>query len=153
TLLYRYALINQDLGRIDDALAAATESVAVVEEIRARLVPRDFLKRGYSETRQERFGLTIALLYKKGQYEQALGVREKARARAFLDLLASRDAEPAAAPAAQAGTQVDPNGLASESTARPASASDIAETAHRLNSAILSYWVSDDETYIWVVRE
>lgn len=152
-VLYRFALIYGDLNRIDEALAAATEGVEVVEQIRARLVPRDFLKRGFSDTYQEIFGVTLALLYKRGEYERALVVSEQARARAFLDLLASRDAPASGAAPAGLEKQVDPNSLASESAARPASAADIAETARRLKSAIVSYWVSDDETFIWVVRD
>jgi len=153
TLVYRQAQIDDDLGRIDEALAAATEGVAVVEDIRARLIPRDFLKRGFSDTRQEIFGLTISLLYKRGDYERALVVSEQARARAFLDLLASRDSSPSGTAASAVATGVDPKGLASEAAAQPASAADIAETAHRLKSAIVSYWVSDEQTFIWVVRE
>lgn len=91
TLYYQRASINRALGRLDQALEDAREGVRRVEEIRARLVPLDFMKRGFSELHQAMFGFTLALSNQRGQPEQALQVSEQARARAFLDLLASRD--------------------------------------------------------------
>ena len=151
-LYYRLALYTDKLGQGDAALAAATEGVEVAEQLRAKLVPRDFLKRGFSDISQNIFGLTISFLYKRGDFERALVTSEQARARAFLDLLASRDTA-AARSSGAVDKAVDPNNLASESAARTANAADISETSHRLGSTLVSYWVSDDETFIWVVRD
>ncbi len=90
-LFYQRASINRALGRIDAALDDAREAVGRLEGIRSRLVPMDFMKRGFSELHQSLYGLTLALMIQRGEPEQALIVSEQARARAFLDLLASRD--------------------------------------------------------------
>jgi tetratricopeptide (TPR) repeat protein len=90
-LLYRAARINRDAGRPDEALARASEAIEVLEDLRGRLVPLDYLKRGFSDRWQTLFGLTLGLLHARGEHERAVATAELARARAFLDLLASRD--------------------------------------------------------------
>ena len=182
TLFYNRAAINRALGRFDAALEDAREGVRRVEEIRARLVPLDFMKRGFSELHQAMFGFALALSHQRGQAEQALLLSEQARARAFLDLLASRDLvaspKPAAAPAPPAAAvpaDPAPSGsapsgirgsgergapappaadlaLASYAAANTASAADIGATAARLRTTLLAYWVNDDEVLAWIVR-
>ena len=182
-LFYQRATIHRALGRLDRALQDAREGVKIVEEIRARLVPLDFMKRGFSELHQSIFGMTVALINQRGEPEGALIVSEQARARAFLDLLASREpslpspgvapspvvvatAVPAAppdlgstAPAVRGGgetlspiAKVPDLSLSSYASATTASAADIAATATRLQTTLLAYWVSDEETYAWIVR-
>jgi CHAT domain-containing protein/tetratricopeptide (TPR) repeat protein len=85
------ALINKALRRYDDALADARRSVEIVEEIRGQLVPLDFMKRGFGDAYQSIFGLTISLAHARGESDNSLMVSEQARARAFLDLLGSRN--------------------------------------------------------------
>src|SRR5262245_51414802 len=90
-LYFQRASINRLAGRIDPALEDAREAVRLVEEIRSSLVPVDFMKRGFSDLHQSLYGLTLGLMIQRGQPEQALIISEQARARAFLDLLASRN--------------------------------------------------------------
>ena len=85
------ASINRQAGRIDPALDDAREAVRRVEDLRTTLVPVDFMKRGFSEVHQSLYGLTLALMIQRGQPEQALTISEQGRARAFLDLLASKN--------------------------------------------------------------
>lgn len=150
-LLHRQALILRALGRTDPALAAATEAIDAVEQIRARLVPLDFMKRGFGEMSQNVHALTIALLHARGEHARAMEVSERARARAFLDLLVSRQGDGASTtlpgPLARDGADA---AVVSQRAATPSTAADIAATAVRIRSTILSYWVSDAETFIWV---
>lgn len=90
-LYYQRASINRQAGRIDPALDDAREAVRRVEDLRTRLVPMDFMKRGFSDIHQSLYGMTLALMTQRGQPEQALAISEQARARAFLDLLASKN--------------------------------------------------------------
>ena len=182
-LFYQRATIHRALGQLDRALEDAREGVKIVEEIRGRLVPLDFMKRGFSELHQSIFGLTVALINQRGEPEGALIVSEQARARAFLDLLASREPSgrslgAAASPVvAKALTSTPPElegstatavrgggegvapltagaelSLTSYASAATASAAEIAATATRLQTTLLAYWVSDEETYAWIVR-
>jgi CHAT domain-containing protein len=150
TVLFWAALIYGDMGRTDEALAAVSEGIETLERIRARLVPLDFMKRGFGERWQELYGATIAILQRRGDHDQALTTSEQARARAFLDLLASRQLADRDTAPAPASVDLRQGGVASKAAARTVSAAEIAATATRLSSAILSYWVSADDVFIWV---
>ena len=160
SLLIRRAKVLRTLGRISAALADAQAGTRVLEEMRRRLVPLDFMKRGFAESNQEVYGLTISLLCARGEEAESLVVSEQARARAFLDLLASRSVvdRPAAAavipmlpsPGPGRSDSAMPS-LVSFAAAAPASAQDIAKIASRLQSTILAYWVDTDALYVWIV--
>jgi CHAT domain-containing protein/tetratricopeptide (TPR) repeat protein len=226
---------EEKLGQNDLALADVREALKVIEGLRARLVPSDFLKRGFGEKTLEAFDYSVALLQAMNRPEQAIEVAEQARARAFLDLLASHQltlhrpaappavvteksvlaekslpaekslaeqksvaanqtvasdgpmarspdgaissgsiSSPISSPAAQPNATQSPTaelqqrGGTSARTARPpsspepelasvASASssslhEMQEQAARLHSTIVSYWVSDEATYVWVLN-
>ena len=138
------AWILAKLGRYEEALADSRESMAIVEEIRKRLVPSDFLKRGYGERVQVGYARGVYLLSELGRDREALEIAEQGRARAFLDLLAGRE---------NAATQVaGRDDLMSETLAHPLKAADTARVATRLKSTLVSYWVNDETTLIWVNR-
>lgn len=82
-------------ARGDTAGAAADLAAGIVmaEEARARSLPLDFMKRGFSEWQQELFTSSIALSMQMGDTRTALETAERARARSFLDLLATRDSK------------------------------------------------------------
>ena len=64
----------------------------MIETVRSRLVPADFFKQRYTATRSEGvYSYAIALELEQGNARAALETAELARARAFIDLLASRD--------------------------------------------------------------
>ena len=127
-LYFQRASINRHAGRIAPALEDAREAVRRVEDLRTRLVPVDFMKRGFSDIHQSLYGLTLALMTQRGQPEEALAISEQARARAFLDLLASKNLLTAAKPDAvspRALTTVPitpaPSGASGEPASPPAS--------------------------------
>lgn len=186
--LRQRALVYADMGEYRAALPDIQEALALIEEIRAKLVPADFLKQGYGDTNQAYFNFAISLHERLGEAKEAMLVAEEARARAFLDLLATRSAEEgipekkdpgsdklevrqtsAAQPKALSrrpsiglttrGSSVLPletaNGapvLSSAVSAAPPGFDEIASIAQRLQSTLLSFWVSSDETCVWVLK-
>jgi CHAT domain-containing protein/tetratricopeptide (TPR) repeat protein len=156
-LLHLKAHAEDGLGDINAALTDARGALDAIEEQRANLTPSDFMKRGFADATQELLGEMIGLLQKGGNDREALELSERVRARALLDLLASRDREEkaerehlAAAPAAQA----DDGGpdLSSLASAVPLSLAEMTGVARRLDSTLLVYWVeSEESTYIWVL--
>jgi CHAT domain-containing protein/tetratricopeptide (TPR) repeat protein len=89
--LHYRALARQRLGRNEEALADAREEVRVLEQLRERLVGSDLMKRGFADQYRAAYSLAIELLSERGRHAEAFEVAEQARARAFVDLLASRD--------------------------------------------------------------
>ena len=144
------------LGRYDEALTDAQESMAIVEEIRTRLIPSDFLKRGYAERVQRQYLRVVELLSRLGQGAQALESAERGRGRAFLDLLAARESTDALlvtrGDAAAAPGVAPASSLASASLGQPLNMAAIEQTAARLKSTLVTYWVSDDAIVIWAIR-
>lgn len=77
-------------GQFDAAERDLREGIATIEDMRAKTIPMDFMKRGFMEMHQIMFAEQIELLAQQGRWQIALETAEQARARAFLDLLASR---------------------------------------------------------------
>jgi CHAT domain-containing protein len=141
--LGRRAAAHAALGDATAALADINAALEFLEGLRIRLVPSDFLKQDFNLAQQYIYSQAIALQVEHKQERQALETSELARARAFLDLLASRNvqvkerdrnelaslrAAPPHAPerlALQAANQTPPSGLTLRgdapvrSTARP----------------------------------
>ena len=165
TAYHRRTDVNLALGNDAAALADIRSAIARTEELRTKLVPSDFFKERYSALSQDAYGLAITLQLRQQHTRDALETAELGRARAFLDLLASRDvaSPPEAAPAPSAVAPRDARGpqtdvaafirqLPSSVAARAATADDLAALAARLSSTLLMYWVTPDEVCIWVVR-
>lgn len=87
------ARVELKLGQTAAALDDVREALGVVEQLRARSVPTDFMKRGFAEQYQGLFSQAIELHQQMAQPERALEVAEQARARALLDVLATRDVQ------------------------------------------------------------
>jgi CHAT domain-containing protein len=130
----------QELGRFEEASADLKQALAAVEDLRRHALPDDFLKRGFGQRYQWVSATSVSLLQAQGRARDGLETAERARARAFLDLLASRRQSSSAQADAAGGR------------AAPAAFPEMVAAAKRLNSTILAYWVSDDETFVWVVR-
>jgi tetratricopeptide (TPR) repeat protein len=73
------------------ALADTREALRAIEQLRERLVPNDFMKRGFADQYPRLYASAIELLHQSGRAAEALETAEQARARAFLDLLAARE--------------------------------------------------------------
>jgi CHAT domain-containing protein/tetratricopeptide (TPR) repeat protein len=188
------ARVEDKLGRTAEALADVQENLARIEEIRAHLAPSDFYRRDFSDLHAKTFSLAIDLLLRENRPSEALEVADRARARGFVDLLASRKVEignaerqklealqkaegeiqESAAPKATAANSAATNELASRG-AKPllttrggaklpvepnllsvtstgsASLQQMREQAARLHSSIVTYWVGEDATFVWVL--
>ncbi|MEO7274531.1 MAG: CHAT domain-containing protein, partial [Vicinamibacterales bacterium] len=125
------------LGRYDDANTDLTRLLTMIERVRESTLPADYLRRGYGARHQDVFAAAVKLRQAQGRPREALETAERARSRAFLDLLASRGAGAAATRAAARGTA--------------ASFEQMTATARRLDSTILAFWVGDSTTTAWLV--
>ena len=128
----------QALGRFEAASTDLQGALVAVEDLRVHTVSDDFLKRGFAQRYQWVFASSISLLQAQGRAREAIETAEQARARAFLDLLASR----------QPGNE--PN-TAGRRGAAPATFPQMVAAAARLRSTVVAYWVNDTETFVWVV--
>lgn len=86
---HRQARAARALGRGEEALALLVAATARIEAIRAAL-ETDPGKIGFLEERQAPFHELVDLLVERGEPLAALAAAERARARAFVDLLAGR---------------------------------------------------------------
>lgn len=132
-----YAALGNDAAALDDLRTAMT----AIETVRRRLVPADFLKQQFHLALEDLYSRTIAIQIRNRQAGDALETAEHARARAFVDLLASRDL----------GAGGEGGALRSDSSVPAASRADLVAAAARLRSTILAYWVAEDEVFVWVV--
>jgi CHAT domain-containing protein len=123
--------------QFERASADLRRVIAAIETLRANTVADDFLKRGFGQRYQGIFSASIALFEDQGQSREAIETAERARARAFLDLLASRGRTASAS--APAGSSA-------------ASFADIVATAARQRSTVVAYWVGPAQTFVWVIR-
>lgn len=190
------ARVEDKLGHTAEALADVQENLGRIEEIRAHLAPSDFYRRDFSDLHAQTFSLAIDLLLRENRPSEALEVADRARARGFVDLLASRKIEigsaereklealqkaegeiqtSAAAATATAADSSATNQLASRGAkpllatrggtklpAEPellsvtstgsASLQQMREQAVRLHSSIVTYWVGQDATFVWVLH-
>ncbi|MBZ5551268.1 MAG: CHAT domain-containing protein [Acidobacteriia bacterium] len=85
------AEVRELQGDLPGAMEDALEVIRVTEGIRERLVPLDFMKQGFSSYYQLGYSFLVGLYHRLGKPEKALEVAELARARAFLDLLATKE--------------------------------------------------------------
>jgi CHAT domain-containing protein len=151
------------LARTQEALRDIRQLNESLEQARAKLVPSDFMKQGFSDTDRRVTTLSIHILLDSGEEREALETAERARGRAFLDLLATKSISTDPLPNREnevakplllmrGGTNSSgPGALPSPGSASPASAEDALALARRLDSTILVYWVDDNSTIIWTV--
>jgi CHAT domain-containing protein len=140
------AEVRRHAGERSLAVRDAREAVAVLERLRENSLPFDRLKAGFDEGFSWVHGRLVRLLAETGQEVEALEASERARARAFADLLASRELD-----AATASSALRTAGRPSHLLAPIVTATAIANQARQLNSAVLSYWIDEDGLMIWVV--
>ncbi len=133
------------LGHVEAAYRDNAEALAVVEQMRANLAPEDRFRQNFSDTIGAFVTSTIHVLTRLGRHAEALDVSERARARAFLDLLASRDVAVASASDAREAEQ------RRLIAAGPMSHDAMRVSLAGLRSTLVSYWIAPDEAYVWVM--
>jgi CHAT domain-containing protein len=125
------------LGKTEDALRDSRQLMDSVEEARRKLVPTDFMKQGFSNTDRDVTSLSIQILLDNHEDREALETAERARSRALLDLLATKN--------------VRRDSASSANRSRAATTENAIALARRLHSTIVAYWVDDCTTIIWTV--
>ena len=172
------AEVHAALGNDEAALADLQSAMATIETVRSRLVRADFFKQQFHLAQEDLYSRAIALQLRRGRHAEALETAERARSRAFVDLLASRDLAPltggdvprdgATVGGATDRTDTLPlvfrgggsspaggfdtgGGLRSDTAAPAATSADLIATAARLRSTLIAYWVTRDQVFIWVV--
>ncbi|HUL73663.1 MAG TPA: CHAT domain-containing tetratricopeptide repeat protein, partial [Vicinamibacterales bacterium] len=145
------AMVNLDLG--NDAAAVADHDAALreLEDLHAHLAADDFLKQGFEDLWAPSYSLAIELHFRRGDVREALETAERARSRALLDLLASRETRASHASPVLTTRGANPASLRSDASVESATMADLAATAAQLHSSLLLYWVADDKIYEWVV--
>ena len=140
------AEVRRRAGQRDLAVRNARDAVMVLERLRQNSLPFDRLRAGFDEGFSWVHGRLVRLLAETGQQVEALEASERARARAFADLLASRELGRPVAPG-----ELRKIGRPSHLHAPVATAAAMATQAGALNSTILSYWIDEDGLLIWVI--
>ena len=135
------------LGDLEAAYRDNAEALGVVEEMRRNLSPEDRYRQNFSDTLNELFTSAIRVLTRLGRHAEALDVAEQARARAFLDLLASRDVTAESAPGAR---ETERRRLIAEA---PLSHDAMRAALAGLHSTLVSYWVAPDGAHVWVIGD
>jgi CHAT domain-containing protein/tetratricopeptide (TPR) repeat protein len=152
TRLDNRAWVLESLGRFEAALVDSREALGVIEQTRTRLIPADFLRQGYSDAVQNAYLRIVRLLSSLGRPVEALETAEQGRARAFLDLLAARDANPDIALTTRgAATTPKPSEATPDPAATPVGVREMGAIARRLQSTIVTYWVNEDMVLAWVL--
>ena len=128
--LYRAAQVERRAGDRVAALAFLDRCLEVIEDMRRRVVPFDESLVGFLEDKQEVFAESVDLRMELGRAEEALATCERARARAFVDLLADH-----------------PETRAAELPVVAA----LRGAARRHGAAIVEYFVGRSRTFVWVL--
>jgi CHAT domain-containing protein len=178
---YGNGRILKRAGRDEDALASILAAIAIIEGMTPDLLPSDAAKSGFFEERQAVFEDAASLLIDLGRPEQALEIAERARSRAFLDLLGSgeharpipvgvpdggagdgeqpSEAQPeTGAPdverggaAAAAASHAPVAPLPNDATLEPPGLDSIREEAKVRDAPIVEYFTTPDRLLAWLV--
>ncbi len=133
--MYRWRARSLDkLGRLEEAAHDMLEAVRMANTIRGNLVPEDEFRRAHGNAQEDFADDAIEVLWRAGRKQEAFHTAEQFRARAFLDLMASR------APAGERPAFSD-----------PPSPDALSALAMRRREPILSYWVHPQGVYLWLV--
>lgn len=145
-------------GRSAEALPDVRAALTITEKLRAQVVPTDFLKRGYAEAWDDLIDFGVDLFSRSGLHEDALAAAEQGRARAFLDLLATRSlldrveraaATPDRLTAPPDGSE-EPH-IASFASAPTPTVASIRAAAQMSKTTVLIYRVTERATFIWAI--
>ena len=159
--LIERAQVRQARGDLDDAKRDLGGVIDRIEQFRASLAPVDFLKQGFGERFADAYGAMVSLLVKQRRDGEALATAERARSRAFADLLVARHAADADA-VADATSEwrlgvvpapaVEPRaGTRSPEAVQALDEAALRALAARLQTTLVVYWIHRDGSHAWVV--
>ena len=145
--------------RLDEAELTLADVITRLETYRANLAPVDFLKRGFAERFSDAYALMVDLMMRRDRPREALTAAERARSRAFADLLAVRRAKESAdadtgrwllGTSGGVGASAEPLSD-SPRTVPSLDASGLIRLADRLSTTLVIYWTHPMGSYVWVV--
>jgi CHAT domain-containing protein len=145
--------------RLDEAELTLADVITRLETYRSNLAPVDFLKRGFGERFSDAYALMVDLMMRRDRPREALTAAERARSRAFADLLAARRAkEREEADTARwllggaGGLSVTATQTSDSPRAVPSlDAAALVRLADQLSSTLVIYWINPMGSYVWVV--
>ncbi len=120
-------------GKLPQAEAKLTAAVEVIESLRPGLADKN--KISIFDKQVPFYTLLQRTLVAQGKTTHALEISERGRARAFVELLASRSSQPRTTPV----------------NLQPPSITDIQRIAKEQNATLVEYSILEDDLYIWVV--
>jgi len=143
-------------GNIAAALADQRAAVDEIERVQSTLAASDFLKQGFAAMWARSYSVAVDLEARQGDWRGALETAERARARAFVDLMASRNGaahkpEPSGELIWRGLRPETPIALRSDATAAPSTLADLSAVAARQHTTLLEYWLGEAALYAWVV--
>ncbi|HEY2150768.1 MAG TPA: CHAT domain-containing protein, partial [Vicinamibacterales bacterium] len=142
-------------GNLQGALADQRAAVAVLEGMQSTLGASDFLKQGFAAWWVRTYSVAIDLEVRQDDWRTALETAELARARAFVDLIASRQSTTHNVDATSGltwrGAAAGPITVRSDSSALPSTVAELTAQAARLRTTLLEYWQGENDLYVWVV--
>ncbi len=157
-LLAIRAMAFAKLGKKDESLVNIRNALSAVESKRKQLIPTDYLKQGFQEGNLGLYEAAIDLFHQAGLSAEAFEVAEGARARAFIDLLATRELQDRLDVFSNAGpsesrevSKVESRELRSLASAPSLTALEAQQRAKLLDATLLGYWIGKSGAWIWVV--
>jgi len=133
-------------GQLSDAENWYVQAIADVEEVRSRVASEE-TRTAFFETIRTLYEEYLQLLLEMDHPEDTLPAAERCRARTFLDLVAAGPVDTL--------EDVAEEGIRTGVVEASAIEADLAEVVAGLpvDTAALEYFVTDDATYVWLVRD
>ena len=85
----RLGLVYRQMGKLPEAEALLRQAVASIEDVRSQLQSEEH-REAFVEDKMGAYGNLIGVLFDQRKFAEAFDMSERARARAFLDLLGNR---------------------------------------------------------------
>jgi CHAT domain-containing protein len=85
----RLGLVYRQMGKLPEAEALLRQAVASIEDVRSQLQSEEH-REAFVEDKMGAYGILIQVLFDRRKFAEAFEMSERARARAFLDLLGNR---------------------------------------------------------------
>lgn len=148
TALFAQARVERHAGRREEARRLLQRSLDVIEAMRSEVAPSDEAKAGFLVDKQAVYAEAVDLAFDLGEVPLALEIGERARARAFLDLLA---AAPLREPESNRGAHVVPL-LPSTASVAPATLAEMRTEVRRRGAVILAYFTAEPRSFVFAVE-
>ena len=135
TTLNNIGLVYNSLGRYADAEKTLFAAIEVLESLRTKTLSDD-QKISIFETQTQTYRLLQQALIAQNKINAALEISERSRARAFIELLASKNS----------------GNIDNQQAVKPPNVEQIKQIAKVQNATLVQYSVNESNLYIWVIK-